>query len=130
MVLISGDGHNAWLNSVALARLRLPARDGVVEEVEWFQAYTTSTRVIGDDGTSPDAYLQTLQDAATKGIAGLVDLEFDQRSNAWPEREAAGAELLRVRVGAYIDTLPSSWLPACAPATRCPAAARWSRWAR
>jgi predicted amidohydrolase YtcJ len=43
--------------------------------------------------------------AAAKGVVGLVDLEFDQAVEEWPERGAAGAELLRIRVGAYVDTL-------------------------
>ena len=38
---------------------------------------------------------------------GLVDLEFGQAVTDWPERTAAGAELLHVRVGAYVDTLDS-----------------------
>ena len=124
MILISGDGHNAWLNSTALAWLRLSARDTVVSEQEWFQAYIHLGSLVGDQGTSPDAYLQTLKDAAAKGIAGLVDLEFDQSLSAWPEREAAGVELLRIKVGAYIDTLPEFLaaglvtgdpLPGCGP---------------
>ena len=53
-----------------------------------------------------------------------MDLEFDQTLSAWPEREAGGAELLRIRVGAYIDTLPEfvaaglrtgDPLPGCGP---------------
>ena len=105
VVLISGDGHNAWLNSAALTGLRLPLRDGVVAEGEWFQAYSRLGSLVGDDGTSPDAYLHVLRAAAAKGVAGLVDLEFDQSLSAWPEREAVGVDLLRIKVGAYIDTL-------------------------
>jgi predicted amidohydrolase YtcJ len=67
--------------------------------------YPRLVDVVGSDGTSPDAYQHTMQQAAAKGVTGLVDLEFDQSARAWPEREAAGAELLRVRVGAYVDTL-------------------------
>ncbi len=105
VVLISGDGHNAWLNTAALEGLRLPPHEGPVEETLWFAAYSRLSTLTGDDGTSPEAYLQTLRDAAAKGVAGLVDLEFDQSLAAWPEREAVGVELLRVKVGAYIDTL-------------------------
>jgi predicted amidohydrolase YtcJ len=107
VVLISGDGHHAWINSVALRGLRLPERDGMVSETEWFKVYPRLAEVVGADGTSPDAYLHTMQQAAAKGVTGLVDLEFDQGVRDWPEREAAGAELLRVRVGAYVDTLDS-----------------------
>lgn len=105
VVLISGDGHNAWLSSAALDWLGLPARDGVVQEGEWFRAYARLGALGDGEGASPAAYLQTLRDAAAKGIAGLVDLEFDQSLSAWPEREAVGVELLRIKVGAYIDTL-------------------------
>ena len=124
MVLISGDGHHAWLNAVAMRGLRVPERDGVVSEGEWFRIYPRLIEVFGTEGTSPDAYLHTMQQAAAKGVTGLVDLEFDQSVDAWPEREAGGAELLRVRVGAYLDTLPGflaaglrtgDALPGCGP---------------
>ncbi len=105
VVLICGDGHNAWLNSRALEWLGLPEREGVVQEGEWFRAYARLGALTGNEGTSPSAYLRTLRDAAARGIAGLVDLEFDQSLSAWPEREAVGVELLRIKVGAYIDTL-------------------------
>ena len=124
VVLISGDGHHAWINTVALRGLRLPERDGVVSESEWFKVYPRLAEVVGADGTSPDAYLHTMQQAAAKGVTGVVDLEFDQGVRDWPEREAAGAELLRVRVGAYVDTLDDflragvptgASLPGCGP---------------
>lgn len=124
VVLISGDGHHAWINTVALRGLRLPERDDVVSESEWFRVYPRLAEVVGADGTSPDAYLHTMQQAAAKGVTGLVDLEFDQGARDWPEREAAGAELLRIRVGAYVDTLDAflaagvptgASLPGCGP---------------
>ncbi len=124
VVLISGDGHHAWLNAVAMRGLRVAERDGVVSEGEWFRIYPRLIEVFGTEGTSPDAYLQSMQQAAAKGVTGLVDLEFDQSVDAWPEREAGGAELLRVRVGAYLDTLPGFLaaglrtgdpLPGCGP---------------
>ena len=107
VVLISGDGHHAWCNSVAMRGLGLPEREGMVSESEWFAAYPRLASVVGSDGTSPDAYLQSMQAAAARGVVGLVDLEFGQGVGDWPARGAAGAELLRVRVGAYVDTLDS-----------------------
>lgn len=124
VVLISGDGHHAWINTVGMRGLRLPARDDVVAESEWFLAYPRLPDVAGSDGTTPEAYLHTLREAAAKGVTGLVDLEFHQSLSAWPEREAAGAELLRVKVGAYIDTVAEfvdagmhtgDMLPGCGP---------------
>ncbi len=124
VVLISGDGHHAWINTAGLDALRLPRREDIVVEAEWFQAYPRLADLAGSDGISPEAYLQTLRKAAAMGITGLVDLEFDQSLSAWPEREAAGAELLRVRVGAYTDTVAEfvaaglrtgDMLPGCGP---------------
>jgi predicted amidohydrolase YtcJ len=124
VVLISGDGHHAWVNTAGLRALRLPLREDVVAESEWFRAYPRLTEVAGSDGTAPAAYLRTLRAAAAKGVTGLVDLEFDQSLSAWPEREAAGAELLRVKVGAYVDTVAEfveaglhtgDMLPGCGP---------------
>ena len=105
VVLISGDGHHAWMNSASMRALDLIERDGMIAEGEWFRVYPRLEELVGSDGTAPAAYLQTMREAAAKGIVGVVDLEFDQTLTAWPERTAAGAELLRVRVGAYADTL-------------------------
>lgn len=37
VVLMSGDGHNGWLNSSALAALGVPPRAGALDESEWFE---------------------------------------------------------------------------------------------
>src|ERR1700712_3982525 len=105
VVLISGDGHHAWLNSVAMRGLGIREREGMVSEAEWFAAYPRLHHLVGDDGGSPEAYLNTMRLAAARGVVGVVDLEFDQAVEEWPARTAVGAELLRVRVGAYVDTL-------------------------
>jgi predicted amidohydrolase YtcJ len=60
---------------------------------------------MGPDETGPDAYRRTMDAAAAMGIVGLVDLEFNDRPGAWAARSAAGAVPLRVRVGAYADTV-------------------------
>ena len=105
VVLISGDGHHAWMNTAAMRALDLSERDAMIAEGEWFRVYPRLEELVGSEGTAPAAYLQTMRDAAAKGVVGVVDLEFDQTLAAWPARTAAGAELLRVRVGAYADTL-------------------------
>lgn len=124
VVLISGDGHHAWMNSVAMRGLGLPEREGMISEAEWFAAYPRLVRLVGTDGTSPDAYLNSMRTAAAKGVVGLVDLEFDQAVEEWPDRGVAGAELLRIRVGAYVDTLDAflaagvrtgQRMPGCSP---------------
>ncbi|WP_091734109.1 amidohydrolase [Nocardioides scoriae] len=105
VVLIAGDGHHAWLNRAAMRALSLPEREGMVSESEWFATYPRLVDLVGTDGTAPEAYVHVMHEAAKRGVTGLVDLEFDQAFSAWPGRVSSGAGLLRVRVGAYVDTL-------------------------
>ncbi|MCW2843016.1 MAG: Amidohydrolase 3, partial [Nocardioides sp.] len=105
VVLISGDAHHAWLNTTALMHLAMPVRDSVVREGEWFAAYARLSTLVGDDGTSPEAYRRTLDHAASMGIVGIVDFEFSGGLAEWAARWAAGADLLRIRMSTYADTL-------------------------
>lgn len=105
VVLIAGDGHHAWLNSVALMALALSSREGVVAEAEWFRAYGRLSSVLGDDGTGPDAYRRTLEQAARLGVVGVSDFEFSGGHEDWATRWAAGAGVLRVRMATYADGL-------------------------
>ncbi len=105
VILISGDGHHAWLNSTALIALAMPVRDTVVTEGEWFAAYGRLVTLVGSDGTSPAAYQRTLESAAALGVTGLVDFEFSGGIGDWSERFAEGADLLRVRMATYADGL-------------------------
>ncbi|WP_110181108.1 amidohydrolase [Nocardioides solisilvae] len=101
VVLIAGDGHHAWLNTVALKTLHLPLREGVVSELEWFDAYGRLSSVLGDDGTGPDAYRRTMEQAAALGVVGLTDFEFSGGHEDWARRWEAGADLLRLRMATY-----------------------------
>jgi predicted amidohydrolase YtcJ len=105
VILISGDGHHAWLNSTALIALALPVRDSVVVEREWFAAYGRLVTLTGHDGTSPAAYQRTMEAAAAMGVTGVVDFEFSGDHTDWAERVAEGADLLRVRMATYADGL-------------------------
>lgn len=105
IVLIAGDGHHAWLNSVALMTLALPLREGVVAEREWFAAYPRLAAVLGDDGTGPEALLHTQKEAAALGVVGITDLEFSVGPDEWVTRWEAGGGLLRVRTATYPDGL-------------------------
>ncbi|WP_372728500.1 amidohydrolase [Nocardioides sp.] len=105
VVLISGDGHHAWLNTTALMHLAMPVRDSVVQEAEWFAAYPRLATLVGNDGTSPEAYRRTLDHAASMGVVGIVDFEFSGGAAEWAERWAAGCDLLRIRMATYADTL-------------------------
>lgn len=105
VVLISGDGHHAWLNTIALMHLALPVRDSVVRETEWFAVYPRMATLVGTDGTSPEAYRRMLDDAAAQGIVGMVDLEFGATVEGWTKRWSYDCDRLRIRWGTYADTL-------------------------
>ena len=105
VVLIAGDGHHGWLNTVALQMLALSTRESVVSESEWFMAYGRLSTVLGDDGTGPDAYRRSMEAAAALGVVGVVDLEFSGGVADWAARWAGGADLIRVRHACYADGL-------------------------
>ncbi len=105
VVLIAGDGHHAWLNTTALMHLALPVRDSVVRETEWFAVYPRLASLVGNDGTTPEAFRRTLEAAAARGVVGVVDFEFGGSREDWAERWAEGCDLLRVRWATYADTL-------------------------
>jgi predicted amidohydrolase YtcJ len=103
VVLISGDAHHAWMNSRALERLGLPARDGLVVENEWYDAHTRIDQVVEPD-LSPAAYRRTLDDAAALGITGVVDLERGETPLDWGHRDSP----IRVRVATWADGLDAT----------------------
>ena len=100
VLLISGDGHHAWSNSLALSMLGLPPRDEVVRENEWFDAYPR-VPVIAGRTDPPAAYRDALAAAAALGVVGLVDFEFNAPREPWVERWQDGCDLLRVRWATY-----------------------------
>lgn len=104
-VLINSDCHHAWLNTAALDALGLARRDGTVAEDEWFAAYS---RLPGLEGhpTAAD-YRKVLQDAAARGVAGLVDFEFGAPWTDWARRWHEGCDLLRIRWSPYASQLDS-----------------------
>lgn len=103
VVLISGDAHSGWLNTAALRLLGLPDRPGPVGEREWFAAYE---QLVAANADPDDAgYRDAMRAAAQRGVVGVVDLEFGDGCHDWAGRFAAGADLLRVRVGVYPDRL-------------------------
>jgi len=101
---ISGDGHHGWLNTRALEAMGLPARDGVVEEGEWFAAYWRLGDLVGNEA-DPAAFVRMMRAAAALGVVGCVDLEYGEAMEVWPRRWAEGVDLLRVRRATYAMTL-------------------------
>ncbi|HYP45319.1 MAG TPA: amidohydrolase family protein [Propionibacteriaceae bacterium] len=105
VVLISGDGHNGWLNSAALAAFGLPPRDAPLDENEWFAIFARLSDLpetrIGRD----DAVREAVAEAASRGVVGIVDMELAPNYLDWPMRFAAGINQLRVRTATYPDRL-------------------------
>ena len=104
VVLVSGDAHHGWLNTRALELLGLARRDGVVLESEWYAAYARIHEIAGDE-TSPEAYRRMEAAAAALGVVGVVELEYAEGLDAWPERWAQGVDLLRIRRSVYPEGL-------------------------
>jgi predicted amidohydrolase YtcJ len=106
VVLVSGDAHHGWLNSAALALLGLPARTGPLVEREWFAVLAGLDR-LAPPRDVPAAYRAAAEQAAARGVVGVTDVEFEQGPAAWPDRVAAGVDLLQVRTATYPDGLES-----------------------
>ncbi|CCI52339.1 amidohydrolase [Nostocoides jenkinsii] len=105
VALASGDGHNGWLNSAALALIGAPSREGALVEDEWYAAYRlleVAAADVEDGEASLDA---ALADAATRGVVGIVDFEFGSAFRMWPDRLGRGTPPVRVRAATYADGL-------------------------
>jgi hypothetical protein len=105
VVLISGDGHHGWLNSAALAALGIPLRDGILEELDWFPAWSRLAELPGAAEAAEAGVVGVVRRAAARGVVGIVDMELAANHRAWPDRFAAGVRSLRVRAATYADGL-------------------------
>jgi hypothetical protein len=105
VILISGDGHNGWLNSPALGYLGLPPRSTPLDENDWFPVYSRLGELPETLDGLEDAYRQVVAAAAARGVVGVVDVELAANYLAWPRRFAAGIDQLRVRAATYPDRL-------------------------
>jgi len=104
--LLSGDAHSAVFNGAALARYGLTAdadHDGWVTESAWFTVMPRIGSV--DDATRDRWVVEAGQDAARRGVVGLVDLDPGDTHTAWRRRVEAGFDAHRVRAGVWIDHL-------------------------
>ncbi|AXT85529.1 metal-dependent hydrolase [Aeromicrobium sp. A1-2] len=102
VVLVSGDAHHGWLSSAALIALEVGTRDTVLREHEWFPVYARVAQVFGEPGAA--AYRHVLEQAARRGVVGVVDFELADNTRAWPRRWE-DAHLLRIRTAFYPDSL-------------------------
>jgi predicted amidohydrolase YtcJ len=103
IVLISGDLHCAWLNTLACAHLGLETDDtGLVREGPWIDA----AKDLGEgDALTVGAFREAAESAARRGVVGVVEYEHADNLSDWPERVAAGVDQLRVDAAAWPDRL-------------------------
>ncbi|MDN3494467.1 amidohydrolase family protein [Planococcus sp. APC 4015] len=98
--LINADVHSVWLNTAALRREgHEPDGIGMLREEP---AFEISRRLNLVDPVVSDALVRRMaQDAAARGVVGLVDLDMAWNEEAWARRTAAGFDALRVEFGIY-----------------------------
>lgn len=104
VILVSGDLHACWLNSVALAEAgHADHPTGLLREDDAFAVISAPSTVATDtlDGWAADAAAV----AASRGIVGIVDLEMAWNVEEWSRRIRAGLTTLRVNFGVYAQHL-------------------------
>jgi predicted amidohydrolase YtcJ len=107
--LLSGDAHSAVFNTAALARYQLAADaddDGWVTESAWFAVMPQIGSA--DDATRDRWVIEAGQDAAARGVVGIVDLDAHDTHAAWRRRHHAGFAAHRVRAGVWVDHLEAA----------------------
>lgn len=102
--LINADVHSVWLNSAALRREGHPIDGiGILREEP---AFEISRRLNAVDPVAGDRLVAAMaQDAASRGVVGLVDLDMAWNEEAWARRTLAGFDTLRVEFGIYPEFL-------------------------
>ena len=103
VVLIAGDLHCSWLSSAAARRFAPGSQDAVLREDASFAV--TSLLTASDEVTLDRWAGEAAHAAATRGVVGIVDLEYGWNLDVWTRRMAAGTDSLRVEFGIYGDHL-------------------------
>lgn len=97
--LINADVHSVWLNTAALAREGFRSDDGILREED---AFEISRRLNAVDPAHGDrAVMRAGEQAASRGITGLVDFDMAWSAEAWPRRVQAGFASHRVEFAVY-----------------------------
>lgn len=97
--LINADVHSVWLNSAALRREGLTAADGVLREED---AFEISRRLNAVDPARADAAVRRAgEQAAARGVTGIVDFDMGWNADAWPRRVSEGFASHRVEFAVY-----------------------------
>lgn len=105
VVLIAGDGHCGWMNSRAHAFFGITARDGLLEENEWFAVYARLGELTSGANPLIPAFRSAIADAHALGIVGITDFEYADTFRTWPELVHHDVGKLKVRAGFYPEAL-------------------------
>lgn len=98
--LINADVHSVWMNSAAFRREGMPSDPGGLVREE--PAFEISRRLNAADPVVGDRLVvQTLAEAAARGIVGVVDLDMAWNAEAWARRLDRGFDTTRIRFGVY-----------------------------
>ena len=99
VALVSGDVHTVWSNRAALRMMGLPETDWLLREQP---AFDLNVRLSDVPVARLDEWvLEVAAKAATRGVVGISDFEFDDAPGAWMRRFGAGFRGLRVRALVY-----------------------------
>lgn len=99
VALVSGDVHTVWSNAALLRQLGLPATDWWLREQP---AFDLNVRLSDVPTEQLDAWvLDAARRAASRGVVGISDFEFDDAAGAWTRRFDAGFRGLRVKALVY-----------------------------
>lgn len=106
IALTSGDAHSGWLNSLAqrMAGIAQP-HPGLLVEQDWFSVIGLLDRALGTEGSTLEALQDAQVDAASRGVVGVVDFDFDDPWLNWVSRVGFGLDRLRVETACYSESL-------------------------
>lgn len=103
VILVSGDLHCGWMNSAAAAKLGVDLDEtGLLREGPWIQLLH-GFDAAGDLPLS--AYREAAEEAASRGLVGVVEYENADNLADWPERTAQGVDALRLEIAVWSDRL-------------------------
>ncbi|WP_027478998.1 amidohydrolase [Gryllotalpicola ginsengisoli] len=101
VIAVNGDLHSVWLNSAALKAHGLHDHPtGVLREED---AFAVVRRLAGEpDEARLDEWAHRAgEEAAARGVVGIVDFEMSWNIPVWQRRFAAGFDELRVEASVY-----------------------------
>ena len=105
VVLVSGDLHCGWMNRAAAARFGIKLDEtGLLREGPWIELLHSFDQA-GDLPLS--AYREAADDAASRGVVGIVEYEKTDNVTEWSERTASGLTSLRADIAVWPDPLES-----------------------